>query len=110
MEPVHPYLGIGPNNIIVILLGSDLIILRESGVILIESSLVWSDSDSPEVSAHSVEVWGSRARDGRFDTEMSQINPKRDKFQTLSNLITVDFGSASQNVLNSDLKKSGIFC
>ena len=105
MEPVYPYLGIGPNNIIVILLGSDLIILRESGVILIESSLVWSDSDSPEV-----EVWGSRARDGRFDTEMSQINPKRDKFQTLSNLITVDFGSASQNVLNSDLKKSGIFC
>ena len=58
MEPVYPYLGIGPNNIIVILLGSDLIILRESGVILIESSLVWSDSGSPEVSRSGAHVPG----------------------------------------------------
>ena len=47
-------------------------------------------------------------RDRRFGYKVGQIRPKWDKSGTFSDQISVHFGSASQNVLKSDLKKSRI--
>ena len=44
----------------------------------------------------------------RFAYKVGQIGPKWDKSGTFSDLISVHFGSSSQNVLKSDLKKSRI--
>ena len=47
-------------------------------------------------------------RDFRFGPKVAQIVPKWDKSGTFSYKITVQFGSASQNALKYDLKKSQI--
>ena len=44
----------------------------------------------------------------RFGLKMGQIGPKWDKSGTFSDQIPVHFGSSSQSVLKSDLKKSWI--
>ena len=45
----------------------------------------------------------------RFGLEIGQISPKSEKSGTFLDQISVHFGSASQNVLKSDLKKFQIF-
>ena len=47
-------------------------------------------------------------RDVWFGFKGSQIGPKLDKSVTFSDQISIYFGSLSQNVLNSDLRKSRI--
>ena len=56
------------------------------------------------------EIWGksTRNRDVRFGLKVGQIGPKWDKCWTFSDKISVHFGSLSQNVLKSYLKKSSI--
>ena len=48
---------------------------------------------------------GGDPRDGRFGSKVGQIGLKLNKFGTFSDQISVLFGSPSQNVLKSDLKK-----
>ena len=46
--------------------------------------------------------WG---RDVGFGSKMGQIGPKWDKYRIFSDQISVHYGSVSQNILKSNLKK-----